>query len=60
MTELPLFDEEYWDAFLNLLDEIHTVMSCSDNKEPWFPKDGERLELSLRVYGRWHPEEERR
>ena len=31
-------------------------MSCSADKLPWFPKDEERLEWSLRVYGRWHPD----
>ncbi len=56
MIELPLFDDDYREAFLYLLDEINIVISCSDNKEPWFPKDEERLERALRVYGRWHPE----
>ncbi len=56
MIELPLLDEEYREAFLYLLDEINTVMSCSDDKEPWYPKDEEKLEQALRVYGRWHPD----
>jgi hypothetical protein len=56
MIELPLLDEDYREAFLYLLDEINAVMSCSDNKQPWFPKDEERLEQALRVYGRWHPD----
>ena len=56
MIELPLLDEEYREAFLYLVDEINTVMSCSDNKEAWYPKDEEQLELDLRVYRRWHPD----
>jgi hypothetical protein len=56
MIELPLLDEEYREAFLYLLDQINTVVSYSDNKEPWFPKDEERLEQALRIYGRWHPD----
>ena len=56
MIDLPLLDDEYREAFLYLLDEIDRVMSCSDNKEAWFPKDEERLEQALRVYRRWHPD----
>ena len=56
MIELPLLDDEYREAFLHLLDEIDRVRSCSDNKEPWFPKDEEKLEGALGVYGRWHPD----
>ncbi len=44
MIELPLLDEDYREAFLYLMDEINTVMSCSDNKEPWYPRDEERLD----------------
>jgi hypothetical protein len=54
MIELSLLDDEYREAFLYLVDEINTVMSCSDNKEPWFPNDVEKLEEVLRVYRRWH------
>ena len=56
MIDIPLLDDEYREAFLCLLEEINTVMSCSDNKQPWFPKDEERLETSIRVYSRWHPD----
>ena len=41
MIELPLLDEEYQEAFLDLLDEIDIVKSCSDDKSPWYPKDKE-------------------
>ena len=56
MIELSLLDEEYREAFLYLMDEINAVMTCSDNKEPWYPRDEERLELDLKVYRRWHPD----
>jgi hypothetical protein len=54
MIDIPLLDDDYREAFLYLMDEINTVMSCSDNKEPWYPRDEERLEFNLRVYRRWH------
>ena len=56
MIDIPLLDNEYREAFLYLMDEINTVMSCSDNKNPWFPKDEEKLEEALRVYRRWRPD----
>ena len=56
MIELPFLDDEYREAFLNLLDEINSVMSCSDNEEAWFSKDEEKFEQALRVYRRWHPD----
>lgn len=59
MIELPLLDDDYREAFLYLLDEINGVISCSDNNKPWFPKDEERLELNLKIYGSWHPDEEK-
>jgi hypothetical protein len=51
MIDLPLLNDDYREAFLYLLDEIDRVRPCSDNKEPWFPKDEEKLEEALRVYG---------
>lgn len=59
MIDIPLLDDDYREAFLYLMDEINTVMSCSDNKEPWYPRDEEQLELNLRVYRRWHPDPEK-
>jgi hypothetical protein len=56
MIEIPLLDEDYREAFLYLMDEINNVMSCSDNKEPWYPRDEDLLELNIRVYRRWHPD----
>jgi hypothetical protein len=59
MTEIPLLNVEYREAFLYILDEINIVISCSDVKKPWFPKDEERLEMSLRIYGRLHPDSDK-
>ena len=56
MIDIPLLDDDYRQAFLYIMDEIHLVMTCSADKLPWFPKDEDRLEWSLRVYGRWHPD----
>ncbi len=38
MTDIPLLDEDYLEAFLYLMDEINTVMSCSENKNPGIPE----------------------
>jgi phosphohistidine phosphatase len=57
MIEIPLLDDEYREAFLYLMDEINEVRSCSDAKTPWSPKDEDKLELSLRIYSRWHPDD---
>jgi hypothetical protein len=54
MFDIPLLDDDYREAFLYLVDGINIVMSCSDNKEAWYPKDEDKLEQALRVYRRWH------
>jgi hypothetical protein len=56
MIDIPLLDDDYREAFIYLLDEINTIMTCSDNREPWYPRDVERLEQALRVYRQWHPD----
>jgi len=40
------------------MDEISLVKDCSDKKQPWIPKDEEKLDEALRVYKRGHPEED--
>jgi hypothetical protein len=57
MIKISLLDDEYREAFLYLMDEINEIRECSDAQKPWFPKDEGRLELSLRIYSRWHPDE---
>jgi hypothetical protein len=59
MIEISLLDDEYREAFLYLMDEINAVMSCSENKEPWYPRNDDLLELNLRIYRRWHPDPEK-
>jgi hypothetical protein len=59
MIVIPLLDDEYREAFLYLMEEINEIRSCSDAKTPWFPKDEDQLELSLRIYSRWHPDEDK-
>jgi len=56
MIDIPLLDDEYREAFLYLMDEINTVMSCLNSKIPWYPRYEERLEEALNVYRRWHPD----
>lgn len=56
MTEIPILDDDYREAFLYLLDEMDSIKSCSDNKKPWYPRDEEKLGESLNVYRRWHPD----
>ena len=58
MIDIPPLDEEYREAFIYLLDEINTIMACSDEKKTWYPRDVERLEQALRVYRQWHPDPE--
>jgi hypothetical protein len=58
MIEIPLLDDEYREAFLYLMDEINEIRSCSDAKTTGSPKDEERLESSLKIYSRWHPDED--
>jgi hypothetical protein len=41
------------------MDEIGNMRLCSDEEKPWFPKDEDRLESSLRIYSRWHPDEDK-
>lgn len=56
MIEIPLFDDDYREAFLYLLDEIDKVRSCSDFQKAWYPQDHDKLEDALKVYKRWHPD----
>jgi hypothetical protein len=38
MTEIPLLDGEYRQAFLYLMDEINEIRLCSDSEKPGFLK----------------------
>jgi hypothetical protein len=56
MFDIPIFDEEYREALIYLLDELDIVKSCSEDKSPWCPKDEDKLAQALKVYKRWHPD----
>jgi hypothetical protein len=56
MTDMPLLNDEYREAFLYLIDQMEAIMSCSDNKELWFPENEDRFLWAIKVYSRCHPE----
>jgi hypothetical protein len=56
MIDIPLLDDDYREAFIYLNDEMDHAKSCSDSQIPWFPQDQDKLEWSLNVYRRWHPD----
>jgi len=56
ISDIPLFDDDYREVFSYLLDQMEQIIACSEKKEPWYPKDEERLEEALRVYKRYRPD----
>ena len=56
ISDIPLFNDDYREVFSYLLDQMEQIISCSEKKEPWYPKDKEKLEEALRVYKRYRPD----
>jgi hypothetical protein len=57
MTDIPILDNEYWEAVEILADEHGRIKECVDSKTPWTPVDPGNLAWAMRTYQNWHQDD---